>query len=504
MNHKSISKRLTLRFTLVILSFSAVLLLVNSLLLKPLYYRSIKNDMIDGIKQLTELDYQSEDNDWTEEVTVDPGHSYDVTIAIDGAILYSSSMEVGIRNPHSTISPEVDYPEADMAPPLDQKPGIDRPEDMPVFQESSVREWEAVDDIISIGEVFVEREGLNLFIAKAETDNGVSIYLTQGVEPVLNSVRQANILLLIVSGIFLMIAVIVAFFLSRNFSKPIRDMQTHVMKLSKLEFEDQLSILTGDELEALSKDINILSEELQSALTTLKRQNLQLEKDVISQRKFISNASHELRTPLSLIKGYADEIAQGHVKNRDQEHTYVRYISEESTKMKRLLNEILELSRLESGYKELQYMNHDIKQVIQGFLDKYTGFMETHQLNIETDLIDGIGYFDEVKFEQVLANYLSNAGKYSDANKLIKITAKDMGHFYRISVTNSGKPISEEVMTYIWDGFYKADEARTEVEGSYGLGLSIVKAIQELAGQAYGCYNNQDSVTFWFDVAKAK
>lgn len=497
MNHKSISKRLTLRFTLLILSFSVVLLLVNSLLLKPLYYRSVKNDMIDGISQLMALDYNIEDGQWMDQVTIDPGHSYDVTIVIDGAVMYSSSMDVGIRNPHNI------YLDDGNIPPNLQKPEPDRPDSIFFFPESTIRDWEVFDENISIGELFNERENLNLFVAKTETDQGVEIYLTQGVEPVLNSVRQANILLLMVSAVFLVIGVIVAFFLSRNFSKPIRIMQTHVMKLSKLEFEEQLDIRTNDELEALSIDINTLSGELQSALATLKKQNQQLEKDVISQRKFISNASHELRTPLALIKGYADEIAQGHVKNRDQEHIYVGYIAEESTKMKRLLNEILELSRLESGYKELQYMTHDIPQVIQSFLDKYSGFIETHQLNIQLDLMAGKGYFDDVKFEQILANYISNAGKYCDAKKYVQIISEDMGEVFRITVKNSGEAISEDVMAYIWDGFYKADEARTETEGSYGLGLSIVKAIQDLAGQGFGCYNEAGYVAFWFEIAKA-
>lgn len=501
MKHKTISRRLSIEIILLILSFSLVLLIANSLLLKPLYYASVEKNMIEGINALSALDYEDETQNWVESIrSIDPGHSYDITLEYLGLIIYSSSMDLGIRGIGDS-NPGDDNPNTG----FESNPFPDefRPKFRePFFPGDKVDDWRLVEDQIFFGTLNADKDRGQLFVSKMELDNGMTIYLTQGIEPILNSVKQANILLMSVTGIFLIIAAIIAFKMSRNFTKPIRTMQQHVDRLSRLDFDDVLKIETGDELENLSLDINQLSNRLQEALSTLKAQNEQLEKDIRSQRKFISNASHELRTPLSLIKGYADEIVQGYVKDMAQQQVYVGYIAEESTKMKRLLNEILELSRLESGRMTFNMATWDVKQSILSFVDKYSGFIEDQELNLTLDLVPMVATYDMVRFEQILANYLSNSGKYCDHHKAVHIRNQDMGETVRIYVTNTGGPILQEVMDYLWDGFYKADEARTTREGSYGLGLSVVKAIQEATHQAYGCFNDAGLVTFWFDVAK--
>lgn len=122
---------------------------------------------------------------------------------------------------------------------------------------------------------------------------------------------------------------------------------------------------------------------------------------------------------------------------------------------------------------EFHYADLDLKPALESILEKYNGFIEV------------------------------NAGKYSDSSKEIVIRMEEQEESYRISVINSGQPISQDVRDYIWDGFYKSDEARMNCEGSYGLVLSIVCAIQEMSGQAYGCYNKENKVIFWFDVMKS-
>lgn len=504
MKNRSISKRLTLQIMMLMISFSLILLLANSLLLRPLYYHSVKSNMLQGMETLETFDYLSEDDGWIEEIAgIDPGHNYDITIVQDGSIIYSSSMDFGIRGPvefNRGIINEPDELTMGDARNPDERPDIKDRNDLKLFPKDQVVDWQDLEDGVRLGTFTDPARDSNLYVMTLTLDHGLEIYLTQGLEPILDSVNQANVLLMVVTAVFLLVAVIAAFKMSQNFTRPIRSMQLHVGRLSRLEFEENLHVKTGDELQELSSDINQLSDELQRALAKLQEQNKQLERDIKSQRKFISNASHELRTPLALIKGYADEIVQGFVKDRNQEHLYVGYIAEESAKMKRLLNEILELSRFESGRMELHPTEANIRGCIEGFIDKYAGFIEDHQLEVEMDLEDGVGYFDTVRFEQVLANFISNAGKYSNTDKKVIISSRKTEDACRITVKNSGNPIPQEVMDYIWDGFYKADEARTGNDGSYGLGLSIVKAIQEMTGQAYGCYNEDGYVAFWFEV----
>jgi signal transduction histidine kinase len=291
--------------------------------------------------------------------------------------------------------------------------------------------------------------------------------------------------------------------MSKRFTRPIRQIQNTVGELAALNFGQQCDVRTGDELQSLGEDVNRLGDELEQALSTLREQNIQLEKDIIAQRQFISNASHELRTPLSLIKGYADEMNTGYAKNAEQRDYYIEIIAEEAAKMNRLLREMLELSRMESGRIELIYENLRVNERINNFLEKYDGFVVENALNITLELKDDpVGHFDAMRFEQILANYISNAARYGDEKKIVRIRTETLGDVIRVSVFNSGRPIAEDHLVSIWDGFFKADEARTRVKDSYGLGLSVVKAIQNVAGQKFGVDNVNGGVCFWFDVQR--
>lgn len=495
MRLNSISKRLTAQIAVLMVSFSLILLLANSVLLKPFYEYALKQNMLAGMEDIQQMDFTEETDLWTEALSsLNLGHAYDITIEQFDRVIYSSSRQIGIKTPgNMEIVPEE---------PVNPDEGV-RPDHKKMnagFPLDTVRNWEEISPGIEVGVLLNPQREADLFVMRTTMLNDVEIVLTQQIEPIRESVFQANILLMVVTSLFLVIGIIVARLMAKKFTQPIRDMKQHVGSLSQLEFKDRLEVTTNDELQGLSEDINLLSGKLEDALETLQLQNRQLEKDVAFQKKFISNVSHELRTPLSLIKGYADEIVQGFVGSPEQEKLYMGYIAQESVKMNRLLNEILELSRLESGRMNFVMTEQPVQDAILSFLEKYAGFLDEHQLKVTTDLEGAVACFDPVRFEQILANYIGNAGKYGDAEKKVAITSKLWENNVRITVTNSGGPIDEKIMASMWDGFFKGDEARSRDDSSYGLGLSIVKAIQEIAGEAYGCYNGDGTVSFWFDV----
>jgi len=111
---------------------------------------------------------------------------------------------------------------------------------------------------------------------------------------------------------------------------------------------------------------------------------------------------------------------------------------------------------------------------------------------------------DMMRIEQILTNYINNAINHVDSNRIIKISKIVNGNKIKISVFNSGKHIPEESLEKIWNSFYKVDKARTRAYGGYGLGLSIVKAIQDIQNNAYGVENIEGGVIFWFEVDKMK
>lgn len=147
------------------------------------------------------------------------------------------------------------------------------------------------------------------------------------------------------------------------------------------------------------------------------------------------------------------------------------------------------------------YISQAIAPINQ--IDKYDGFISESGLQIELDLADNdIGIFDAMRFEQVLANFVSNAARYGDERKQVSISTKASDQTIRISVFNTGSHLSEELIENIWNSFYKVDDARTRIKESYGIGLSVVKAIQTVMGQRFGAENVQDGVVFWFEVKR--
>lgn len=508
---RGIARRLFLYIIFIVLGTSGLIFLSNTLLLKPLYDYSLKKTMVDAVKTISRIDFTADADTWTAQLgTITTGQEFDVIIRNGSGMLYSSSVDFGLRpRPDKNIVTGPNGTDNTSQPEASGEDSTAQPSSSTDNQKSyfgrGMAGLESIGDDIYYGAIS-NRSGIELMICTKELDNGIVISVTQPIEQINESIRQSDILLAGCALIALVISAVFVSKISKRFTKPITQIQDTVGSIAALDFTRKCNVKTGDELQSLGEDVNKLSGELKNALDTLKLQNEKLEQDIIAQRQFISNASHELRTPLSIIKGYADEINTGYAKDAAQKKLYVEIIAEEATKMNRLLKEMLELTRMESGMAHMQNERKPVNDSIITFLEKYDGFIQQNSLNIKTELPEGLkdGYFDPTRFEQVLANYISNAAKYGDEKKIVKISSEEAGDSIRVSVFNTGRNIPDNIIDNIWDGFYKADAARTRVADSYGLGLSVVKAIQSSSGQQYGVKNVPKGVVFWFDVAVYK
>lgn len=467
----------------LILCFSGMILAGNLVLIKPMVDKAIARDMKVAMMDLKSIDFLAEPEVWIEQVqSIGGGQAFDITVESETGTLYSSSKELGIREPFEREG----VPDG----------GWIKHNRGPIFPVDRIHEWDNQGDGIEFSLLEDPKSNMDMVVSRRVLDNGVTIYLVQPIGPVMNAVQQANNLLIGGTLVFLLAAALAAFAISKTFTSPIKVMQEQVRRLSQLDFSGQVKVNTGDELQALGQDIQELSDSLQTALKSL-------EKEIDAQKRLISDASHELRTPLTLIKGYADEIAAGYVPDAERQREYVAYIAEESTKMKRLINEILELSRLSSSQMTLNEEKASIKEAIEGFFDKYEGYVEEQEIDLSLDLIEAEGRFDPMRFEQILANFLSNAAKYGDEKRQVRVFMEERKETVRIHVFNSGPSIPEDLQDKIWRGFYQADESRSNGD-SFGLGLSIVKAIQDLQGLDAGVSNAESGVVFWFDVQKSE
>ncbi len=339
---------------------------------------------------------------------------------------------------------------------------------------------------------------IEIFSVKAniETNAGVALYFV-----------WASILIIFV--------IVLIFFIiySKRFTEPLIEMSKITEKMSNMDFSERLEIKSNDEIGELSGSINNLSSSLDRTLQDLNEKNEKLKSDIEKKqtleelrKEFISSISHELKTPISIVRGYA-EGAELMLQSGDTDGAaeYCDIIIKESDKMNALVFELLELSRFEIGDSRLEYEEFYLKDFIRDYTDSEKIVFEENGITCITDIPESIKCFgDIIKLNMVLNNYVSNAVAHADGEKIIKIFCEEKEDTIRVNVFNTGNPIKDEDIDKIWDSFYRADKSRSRKEGRFGLGLSIVSAIQNLHGNEYGVFNSDGGVTFWFDIAKSK
>ena len=143
----------------------------------------------------------------------------------------------------------------------------------------------------------------------------------------------------------------------------------------------------------------------------------------------------------------------------------------------------------------------DIVDMIKNYIKSASMLAKQKEATVKFDDYPPIFVWgDEFKIEEVLQNYYSNALNHIDGERIVEIKLVRKENHVRISVFNTGTPIPEESLPLIWDKFYKVDKARTRQYGGSGVGLSIVKAIMEGMGQAYGAINYDNGVEFYFEL----
>lgn len=331
---------------------------------------------------------------------------------------------------------------------------------------------------------------------------GLPVYITGELEgafliefPLVAVENTVDILkrqLFYIIAILLVAALILSFILSKSFTKPILDIIKVSEEMAKGNLNSRVEISSQDEIGKLAKSINHMGLEL--------TKTDQLRKDLIA------NVSHELRTPLSLIKGYAEtirDVSGDHPKKREK---HIQIMIEESDRLSRMVDDILNLSQLQSGYIQINKNPFMLNELLEYVIGKYEiekGKKEvTICLEKEEDVLVEA---DEEKIEQVLYNFINNALNHSNPGGIITISALSKEDVVRVQIINTGKGIPEDEIKYIWDRFYKIDKSRQRNIAGTGIGLAIVKSILEAHEFDYGAESQLGTnTTFWFEIKIAK
>lgn len=220
------------------------------------------------------------------------------------------------------------------------------------------------------------------------------------------------------------------------------------------------------------------------------------------QRDLIANVSHDLRTPLTMLKAYAEMIRDLSGNNPVKREQHLNIIIEETDRLSLLVNDMLDLSKLESGTQKLNYTTFDIAQCMEEIVHRYEGISERMGYHIQfTPGGPCLVRCDESKINRVIGNLINNAINYtSKEDKQIFVTQKNLPGCVRIEVRDTGDGIEEEKIKLIFDKYYRSENHKREVVGT-GLGLSIVKAILKMHGYNYGVNSKLgEGSTFWFEI----
>lgn len=368
------------------------------------------------------------------------------------------------------------------------------------------------DENMEIKRIVDNTNSLNYILLTGKLVNDYSLYIRIPIAPIEESVRISNEVLVLIGILTIVVSAFVASLISRKFTDPILQLNDITSQMAKLDFSKKYRITdSDDEINRLGKNINSMSDKLETTIRQLRENNRELEKDIEEKSKidemrkqFISDVSHELKTPIALIQGYAEGLVENVNTDEESKKFYAEVILDESNKMDALVKQLLELMKLEYGKREFNDKKFDLVELIQEVIRKCNVMLEENQIQVVFESKEPIYvYADDFYIEQIVTNYFTNAIKHVETvnnKKQIKINIQKNNEKFRVFVFNTGEQIKGENIDRIWGRFYKVDSSRNREKGGSGIGLSLVKAIQTNYQNAYGVENKEDGVEFYFDV----
>ncbi|MBR2990592.1 MAG: HAMP domain-containing histidine kinase [Solobacterium sp.] len=338
-----------------------------------------------------------------------------------------------------------------------------------------------------------ERTGQEMVVLGRKVAKNLSdfyVYINSPLEPVDSLVsffsRQYAFFTLIV----ILLASMISLWISGRLSDPIRHMNQEAVKLARADYSASFEGGYFTETADLASTLNDATQKLNRIDD--------LRKDLIA------NVSHDIKTPLTSIKAYAEMIKDfsGDIPEKRNDHLDV--IISETDYLNRLVNDMSELSMMQSGNYILNYGNFDICEVIRTVVRLNGVLIEDAGLNIRTEMPESLMmYADETKIAQVVNNYLSNAIKHTPQGGTITVRVQLLKdeETIRVEVIDEGEGIAENEIPFIWDRYQKTSRSFSRTLTNTGIGLAIVKAILDTHGARYGVASTVGKGSlFWFEM----
>ncbi len=325
---------------------------------------------------------------------------------------------------------------------------------------------------------------ISISIFEGSDGNTYMYALNSSLDPVSATIRTLRTQLMTISVIMIAVTCIISFILSKRISSPISNMSKDVKVFSTGNYDVRFDESGTEETVELAKALNHMRDEI-SKVDKL-------------QKELIANISHDLRTPLTMIAGYSEVIRDIPGENTPEN---IQVIIDETARLSSLVNDLLNVSKLQSGAQPLNLEKINITEAVRSTVSRYDHLVshEGYKIIFEYEN-DAYIFADEVRMLQVIYNLINNAINYAGEDKTVTVRQEVKDGKVRILITDTGCGISEEDLPLIWDRYYKVDKIHTRAKVGTGLGLSIVKNILNLHDCTFGVSSELDKgSTFWFE-----
>ncbi len=307
-----------------------------------------------------------------------------------------------------------------------------------------------------------------------------------------------QVLLLTVLGTALLVALL-GMLLSRSVTRPLAQLTQAATQMAAGEYSQRVRVRTKDEVGRLAEAFNEMAAALERDVGELRHQEA-------LRRELAANVSHDLATPLTAIQGFTEALVDGVIQDEHQREETLRIIAKEVVRLRRLVDDLSHLSRVESPKVLLDLAPLQLGALVDETLAvlqpefEAKGVCARNLIDPETPL----ALADTDKLTQVLLNLLDNALRYTPRDGTISVSATPENSCVRVMVSDTGTGIAADHAQRIFDRFYRADPSRSAATGGSGLGLAIVKAIVEAHGGSVGVESTPGKGTcVWFTLARA-
>ena len=320
--------------------------------------------------------------------------------------------------------------------------------------------------------VISERYNLHYVRIGVPIEGGGALFLALPVSDVSDTVGILKRQVLDLSIVLIALCAVFVFVFSKSFTKQILSIEKQAGNMAKGDLQTPFVATTKDELGRLTNTM----ENLRVSLMQVDRLSKEL----------IANVSHELRTPLSIIRGFAETVRDITWKNDEKRNTQLNAIVEESVRLERVVNDILDYSQLQSGKVHYRLEKVDLSDIAARTCARMNSYFENGGLNLTTDIENEANIMgDETKLEQLMVNLLGNTFNHTPPGKNVCVRVKKKGALVTLEVEDEGEGIAQEELPNIWDRYYKATLRGREERMGTGLGLAICKAILDAHDARY-------------------